>query len=290
MVNLKHLRAFAAVAQELHFTKAAELMCISQPALSALIKQLETWAEVPLIHRNTRQVELTQAGREYYASVRQMLQDFDQAGEQLKQFKSIRRGRVRMAALPSLCASVLARTLANFRHDYPDITLEVFDLPGAEIMEALLNREVDLACSYANQSPEINAELFLKDSLALLCPSDSPLAAYTSVTWRQLANQPLIAMAPGTTVRTLIEGVTAANDLSLNIVLEPKLISTAMGYVCAGLGVAVLPTAGMEPLAIPGVACIDLREPQITRDISVLTLKGYGLSPAADALRKMILQ
>ncbi len=291
MINMRHLRAFMAVAEELHFTKAAEVVCVSQPALSALIKQLEEWVEVQLIQRNTRQVELTQAGREYYASVRQMLRDFDQASHDLKLYKKIKRGKVSMAALPSLCGSVLSDVLQAFHARYPDIRLDVKDIPGNQIMDALTSREVDLACTYAQYGSTVEGTSFMKDSLALICPEGADLAKRKTIKWKQLVDRPVIIMAEGTTVRTLVDGIMAAMDLHLRIVLEPRLIATAIAYVRAGLGFAILPTAAIRGAFAPslGLVSVDLVDPTINRDISVLKLKDISLSPAAAALREMIL-
>jgi LysR family carnitine catabolism transcriptional activator len=184
---------------------------------------------------------------------------------------------------------VLAKIFGAFHETYPEIRLDIKDIPGAQIMDALTNREVDLACTYAQHGPGIDAYPFMKDSLALLCRKDSDLAQHKVLKWKQLVDRPLIAMAEGTTVRTLIDGIIAARELHLNIVLEPKMIATAIAYVRAGLGVAVLPTAGISAQLSLELARVDLVDPKISRDISVLSLKDYSLSPAAQALREMIL-
>jgi LysR family carnitine catabolism transcriptional activator len=290
MINLRHLRAFTAVAEELHFTKAAEVVCVSQPALSGLIKQLEDWTEVQLIHRNTRQVELTQAGTEFYGTVRQILRDLDHASNELKLYKSIKRGKVSIGALPSLCSSIFPQVLRVFRQAYPNIRIDIEDLSGAHLKVPLLNREIHLACTYSQYGSDIEGTPFQKDSLVVLCSKDSEVAKMRSITWQELTKHPIVAMAKGTTVRTLIDGVVAARDLHLDVVSEPQLMATASAFASAGIGIAILPTAGIPSCLSPDLVALELTEPKIERELSVLTLEGHELSPAAAKLKECILE
>src|SRR5688572_24710743 len=98
MINIRHLRAFVAVAEHLHFTRAAQSVYLTQPALSTLIRQLETHLDLQLLQRNTRVVELTPIGHEFHGTARKIVEDMDVALRDLKSFKALAKGRVRLAA------------------------------------------------------------------------------------------------------------------------------------------------------------------------------------------------
>lgn len=290
MINIRHLRAFVAVAEHLHFTRAAQAVYLTQPALSTLIRQLETHLDLQLLRRNTRVVELTPIGREFQATARKIVNDIDVAISDLKSFKSLAKGRVRVAALPSLWTSVLPGALREFHAKHPGIELEISDLAGEDIIRALRNKSVDLALTYTPALKDIKAQLLLRDQLVVVCPKQSPLAQNPTVRWRDLSGHPIIAMAQGTTIRMLIQGAALAKGIALNIVLEPHLMPTAIACAEAGLGAAILPSSGV-PQALPtSLVCLDLVDPVVRRDISLVTLAQAPLSPSTKALYDVLMR
>lgn len=289
MINIRHLRAFVAVAEHLHFTRAAQSIYMTQPALSTLIRQLETHLELQLLQRNTRVVELTSIGREFQATARRIVDDIDVALRGLKSFKSLTKGRVRVAALPSLWASLLPAALREFRTAHPDIELGISDLAGEDIINALRTRTVDLAVTYMPAQKDLTSEVLLRDQLMLVCSPQSLLAQIQRVRWRDLIGHPVIAMAQGTTIRTLIQGTALAQGIALDIVLEPRLMPTAIACAEAGLGTAILPSSGIPPALPPSLVCLELVGPIVSREISLVTLALTPLSPAAKALYDILI-
>jgi LysR family carnitine catabolism transcriptional activator len=284
MINIRHLRAFVAVAEHLHFTRAAQSVYLTQPALSTLIRQLETHLDLQLLQRNTRVVELTPIGREFHATARKLVDDMDVALRDLKSFKALAKGRVRLAALPSLWTSLLPEALRAFHAAHPGIELAISDLPGEQIIQAVRNKTVDLAVTYTPALKDIKAQLLLRDQLMIVCPRQAPLARNETVRWRDLSGHPIIAMAQGTTIRTLIQGAALAKGISLNIVLEPHLMPTAISCAESGLGAAILPSSGVPPTLPPSLVCLELVDPVVRRDISLVTLAQAPLSPSTKAL------
>src|SRR5690349_18971038 len=126
-VSTRQLRAFVLLAAQRNFTRAAAAMHLSQPAFSALIRQLEDALGLRLFDRSTRSVELTVEGREFELSARRVLDEFDGALAGVRDQAARRRGRVSIALLPSLAAGWLPPVLAGFRSAYPGIELQVAD-------------------------------------------------------------------------------------------------------------------------------------------------------------------
>lgn len=289
MINLRHLRAFKAVAEELHFTKAAEALCVSQPALSALIRQLEGDAGVQLILRNTRQVELTSVGVQFLGAVTKLLQDFDEAVQKLNQHKSSRHGQINVAVLPSLCTTVLPDVLRAFHAAHADVRVNVVDMPDESIMEAVRTGAVDFACTYAEPGADIAAVPFMEDALVIVCHRDRAIARHGQIRWNELRQEPVIAMAEGTTVRSVIQETLSELGLKLNVVLEPRVAATALAYAGAGLGVAILPGSSI-PSDLPSrLTRIDLVDPIVRRQLCVHSIATRTLSPLAAAFRDLVM-
>lgn len=288
-INFRHLRAFVAVAEHLHFTKAAEEIYLTQPALSALIRQLEADLSVKLLQRNTRFVELTAIGREFYVTARKLLSDFTNAVDDIKNYEYLSKGQVTIAALPSLFTSMLPPILYHFRQQYPDIQLKVLDLSGDEIIAALRMKSVDFGISFAQKQKDIQVQALFQDELRLICSRQSLFGKRKTVSWAELEHQPVIAIADGTTTRSLIDATIISHGLSLDIMLEPRLMPTAIACVEAGLGATILPSSGI-PKALPrSLVCRPLINPTVHREVSLLSLEHYVFSPAAQAFYGMLL-
>lgn len=289
MINIKHLKAFIAVAAELHFTRAAEKVCLTQPALSSLIQQLEQDFGVQLVRRHTRQVELTEAGINFRATAEKLVGDFEQAIYDVKTYKSIRRGRVSIAAVPSVCSYFLPNILKRFSDQYPDIKLNVIDGAGQDILDALNDKRIDFGLTYTQTNRELEATRLMEDSLVVVCQKNHHFATLSALTWQDLADEKLIAMDKGTTIRTLIDGMALSKNMKLDIVLEPRLMPTAIAYAEAGIGITILPSLGVINSLPNSLVSIPLTEPSIRREISLLRNRDFTLSPAAKTLKEFVL-
>ncbi|WP_308910486.1 LysR family transcriptional regulator [Pseudokordiimonas caeni] len=290
MINLRHLRAFEAVMQNRHFTKAAESIGLSQPALSALIHQLEEDLGVKLFNRSTRNVEPTAIGLEFGDVIKRLLGQFDEALANVTKYSDLTRGKVSIGVLPSLASTILPETIARFRSQYPDITIEVSDVLGTEIVDLLLNKQIDFAVSRTQKHREIDALPLLNDRLVLVGTPQTIRPAGNQIKWHELAEEPIIAMAPGSTIRALTDGATSTAGFTPNIVMEPRLIPTAIAFARAGLGCAILPCSESPTVKLTDLPQFDLVEPYVRREISLMRLAGAAASPAAAALSRHLQQ
>jgi len=286
--NFRHLRAFVAVAECLNFTKAAEKICITQPALSALIQQLETDLDVKLLQRNTRAVELTPIGNKFYITSTKIISDFNRAIDDVQSYVSLVKGHVSIAALPTICASILPKIIKYFQSQNPKIEIQILDIPGSEIINALESRKVDLAIGYSDTEKNLNVKNIFRDELVVLCKPEFFKDNIKNIKWTNLKDIPVIAMSKKTTVRALMQQATIAKKLHLNIVLEPRLISSAIAYADEGLGITILPSSIASDVLPKSLTTFKLINPVIHRDISLITLSNYSLSPAAQELYNII--
>lgn len=289
MVNIKHLKAFIVLASELHFTHAADQLCITQPALSSLIRQLESDLDIRLVARSSRQVQLTQAGEEFLSTAQKLVSDFEDALNDIKLYKAIKRGRLAIAALPSLCTSILPAVIRNFKNLHPGIRVEVLDVSGDEVVESVKNKVVDFGISYKYPGKDIETTSIMQDKLVFVCHENSTLSDKAAIDWESLSREPLIAMHKGTTIRNLIDNVANEHNIKLSITLEPKLMPSAIAYVEAGLGSAILPDSGIISQLPRTLKRIPITSPEIKRDICLLRLNQSVMSPAAEKFVNILL-
>jgi DNA-binding transcriptional LysR family regulator len=193
MVELRHLRYFIAVAEELNFSRAAQRMHMAQPPLSAAIRQLERDLGVELFVRTTREVKLTEAGHAFLAGARRTLADAERAAEDAKRAAAGELGHLRIAYSWSTRFETLPALGRAFRATYPDVDLLAQEMWNARMPPAFANGSIDIALSL---SPEIAAELQLapirKERLVGLLPESHPLAHEEAIPLSALADEEFI--------------------------------------------------------------------------------------------------
>ena len=283
--ELRHIEAFLAVARLRHFTRAAAALHVSQSALTVQIRQLEAALGVRLFDRNNRRVALTQAGRELVAPFERISADVAAVLQHARDLSTHRRGTVTVGALPSVAAGVLPQALAALARDHDRIVVRVRDAVAARLIDFVKSDEVDFGIGcLIRPDPDVVAEPLFSDRLAAFVPAGHPLARRRSLRFRELGAHPLILTGPETSVRQLLERTLADARLPIQIAQEVTYMSTAIGLVEAGLGVAILPEAACTADLGRRVQVVAIGEPVLRREVSILMRAGRSRSPAAERL------
>ncbi|MFW0785384.1 LysR substrate-binding domain-containing protein [Gordonia sp. CPCC 206044] len=258
-MELRHLRYFRAVAEELHFGRAAERLHIAQPPLSQQIRQLEDELGVTLFTRSTRRVELTPAGAAYLERVGAILDAVEVAGAQAQRIAEGRQGALSIGCVGSATYSLLPRLVRALRTELPglDVSVRGEMLAPAQI-SALVSGQIDLALLRPPVGgSDIVVETVRRDRLFVALPDADPHAAGTAVHIDDLRDAEFIAHAGHG--RSVMSGVVAAICATAGFVPqirhEVEETSTLVTLVAAGLGVAIVP----EPTAALGVAGVTYR-------------------------------
>jgi LysR family carnitine catabolism transcriptional activator len=286
-VSTRQVKAFLALAEQKNFTRAANQCHLSQSAFSTLIRTLEDAISIRLFDRDTRKVELTPEGRLFLVGASRLLEDFRSALSDLGEHAARRRGRVALAALPSLAAGWLPGVLAEFRARYPGIELDVADELSESCVERVRSGRADFALAAVRASaPELRTDPFCSDRFHLVCRADHPLATRRKLTLAELAGEPFIHLARSSSVRQHIEA--AIRPAQMNRVMELEQLSTVAGMVRAGLGVTVVPSLTLFHFQHPDLATRPLNAPGLKREIFVIRWKDRSLSSAAQVLLEFL--
>jgi len=287
-LNIRHLRAFLALAEHRHFTRAAAAMFISQPAFSALIGSLESSLGLRLFDRSTRHVSLTPDGAAFEPPARRAVAEFDGALAGIRDRQRLKRGSVSIALLPSLAADWLPPVLHAFRAAWPGIDTEVVDVLSDACLEQVANGRADFALTAVRaDTSALQAELFCADDFHLVCRTDHPLAAKRELRVRDLAAWPFVHLARTSSVRQYLEA--ALQPMPMQTVMEVEQLATVMGMVRAGVGISVVPALTLFHFRDPAITTRPLRLPGLRRRIYLVTRRDRSLSVAAARLREQVL-
>ncbi|MEA1762015.1 LysR family transcriptional regulator [Pseudomonas syringae pv. tomato] len=290
-MNIKQLRAFLAVAQHLSFAQAGERLNLSQPALSLTIKGLEEDLGGQLLTRTTRNVGLTPEGETLLPLARQLLADWDNTEELLRQRFTLQMGRVSIAAMPSFAGNLLPAALKVFRGRYPRVNVAVHDVINEQVLEMVRHRRVELGIGF---EPESSSALlftpFYTDRFVAVVARDSPLAELGEVSWAALLREDFIALQRPSAVRLLLEQAVEPLHGKLAVAFESHQLLTIGRMVANGLGVSAVPSLCIGQMQELGACCIALVEPHIERRIGLMMLADHTLSAAAQTLRDVLIE
>jgi LysR family transcriptional regulator, carnitine catabolism transcriptional activator len=283
-IGLKHhqLSSFLAVAEEGSFSKAAQRLAVSQPALSRTIMMMEETIGARLFDRDTRNVSLTPVGRELRSMARRVVQEIDSLSGELIRFVEGRRGSITVAALPSIAAIILPAAIARFVVEAPEVDIHIRDGLSERVLGAVEAGEADIGITV--RSPSNGALLhqpLCSDEFGLLCRSDDPLAEAEGIAWSVFGHRPFIAMAPDSSVRVATDAAFLQAGIPVAPLYECSFLGTVGHLVAAGLGLSALPRLTCPLMGASNLVWRKLEAPVVERMIGTVMLADRTPSPAA---------
>ncbi|TCV94714.1 LysR family transcriptional regulator [Luteibacter rhizovicinus] len=293
-IELRHLRYFIAVADELHFSRAAERLGISQPPLSQQIRDLERMLGVRLLRRTNRRVELTDAGTVYLDAARAILAQVEEASDLARRAERGEVGELRVAFTRSTpLTAMIPRAILAFRQAFPAVRLILEERNTLQQIEALLDGRQQVGILRPADLPDmlVSQRLFA-DPLVVVLRTDHPLLA--GRTRRKLAMTDLageafvvFASSAGTGIHRQFLSMCRHAGFSPRISQEAGEASTIIGLVSAGLGVAVLPSS-LRHVQVEGVTYLPIASPEATSDVHVVHRRG-DTSPLVAHFTRLLL-
>lgn len=254
-MELRHLRYFVAVAEELNFSRAAERLFMAQPPLSQQIRQLETEIGVALFNRTNRKVDLTPAGKVFLEESRRILSGADVAVKKAQRVARGEAGWFGVGFVSSAAYDVMPVILRRFRETYPSVELALQEIPSAEQWDALREMRIDVGFVHLPEvEPDITSETLSVNSVMVALPAAHSLASNERIGIAELENEPFVLTPdqPGAAFAEYVVRLCRTAGFEPRVVQKTGEMPTAISLVDAGIGVAVVP-ASVQNLRRDGV-------------------------------------
>lgn len=289
-ITLRQLKIFEAVARHLSFTKAAEELHLTQPAVSMQINQLEKAIGVSLLEQIGKRIYMTEAGEEllrYGRSIGTLLAEAEQV---FAEMQGLRRGRLNIT-VASTANYFVPRLWATFRMRHPEVTVSLDVTNRAGLLRALAENQTDLVIM--GQPPDdtgLIAEIFMPNPLVVIAPPTHPLAGATNVPLERLQDQTFLVREQGSGTLSLMERVFAEKGFHPSTPIEMSSTEAIKQGVEAGLGLALLSLHTLEmELALKRLVVLDVAGFPVLRDWYIVHRAGKRLSAVAQAFKDFIL-
>jgi DNA-binding transcriptional LysR family regulator len=287
--DLNDLQAFRAVVENGSFRKAADAIRITQPALSRRIEKLESALNVKLFERTTRKVSLTTVGLAFLPQVERMLDDLDIALMSISEVASTRMGSVTIACVPSAAYYFMPQVISAFHQAYPKIKVKVLDASANEVNSAVASGDADFGVSFSGTlAAEVDFELLLQERYVVACRRDHPLAGREQVSWEEMYEHDYISLDKTSGNRLVLDQALMRLHPRKPSICETRHVTTMIGLVEAGLGVAAVPSIAMPQAPHPILVSVPLIEPEVLRSVGLIKRRGRTLTPAAIELEKLV--
>ncbi|MGK5548333.1 LysR substrate-binding domain-containing protein [Streptomyces sp. URMC 127] len=290
-MQLQQLRYFAALAEVRHFTRAAEALHVAQPSLSQQIRALERELGAELFQRARGNITLTDAGEALLPLARQILADTETARREVQEVAQLRRGRVRLGAPPSLCASLVPDVLRAYHARYPGIELVVDEGGSRDLVRTLAAGGLDLALvitPLALGAPALATTVLLREDLVVVtAPGGPPPTRRRALRVADLEGLPMVMFRRGYDLREITVAACRAAGFEPSFTVEGGEMDAVLGFVRAGLGLAVVP--GMVA-SRSGLRVTPFEGTRMRRTIALAHRKDVAPTRAARELRAVLLE
>jgi len=275
-IKYRQLKAFVLAARLSSFVEAAGAMAVTPASFSNLIKELERDLGVVLFDRSTRRCILTDAGQAFHEQMGGAIRHLEAVYSEMSEVGRGRRGRLAIAAIPSLSFGVVAEAIAEYRKTHPDVEIALSERRNGEVISAVRNREVELGMGSLLQRDSGLAWLpTWTDRVTLIVPAGHPLAE-GRIGWRALETHPYIMMSTGP-----VEHAMRVFDLRIKPLFEVYHVATAVAMVKRGIGITALPSSVLPALNMEGLVCKPIEGRLTTRRLGIIHRSGSKLSRVA---------
>ncbi|MTW21773.1 LysR family transcriptional regulator [Allochromatium palmeri] len=289
-VSLRQLRVFEAVARHNSYTRAAEELHLSQPAVSMQVRQLEDEIGLPLFERLGKQVVVTEAGREVFHYSRAIGQSLREMEELLESLKGVSRGSLRIA-VASTVNYFAPRLMAIFQQRHPGIGLRLDVTNRESLVQMLDSNSVDLVLmGVPPRNVEVESEAFMDNPLVVIAPPDHPLAGESAIPLARLAEEVFVMREEGSGTRQAMERFFSERGQTIRHGMQMTRNEAVKQAVRSGLGLSVVSLHTIElELETRRLVILDVEGFPDRRQWYLVYRRGKRLSPAASAFREFVL-
>jgi DNA-binding transcriptional LysR family regulator len=285
----RQLQTILALAEYGSFIAAASLLKTSQPAVTRTVKHVEEVLGIKLFDRSTRSVQITAAGKEFAAVAARILNDLKIALHSMRELSDQRRGQIIISSIMSVANGKLPGLVSTYRRDYPGIELHVRDGVHGTVIEDVRSGTADFGITYLDDLPDPFMSVRVgSEAFTVVLPKTHDLARKKTLTLFDLKGAPLVSMPSDSRTRRVIDGAASSVGLTLNHVVTVSQFATMLGFVRAGIGLAIAPKSGVASFLGKELSAVPIRGRPLPRDLGFITLKERAPSVAATGLMALI--
>lgn len=280
------LEFILALAREKHFGRAAEACGVTQPTLSAGVKQLEEQMGVLLVNRGSRFQSFTPEGERVLNWARRIVGDSRAMRQEINSLRHGLTGRLRIAAIPTALAMVASLT-TPFRMRHPNVQFTIWSRTSIEVLDLLENLEIDAGITYLDNEPlgRVNAIPLYRERYRLLTSADAPLGNRDTVTWKEVAQVPLCLLTPDMQNRRIIDGLLKSAGGESRPTLESDSMILLFAHVRTGRWASVMPAKLAETLGLTQtIRAIPIVEPEAVHTMGLVVPAREPMTPLNVAL------
>lgn len=287
-MNFHQLHIFYTVAEKGSFSAAAQALHMTQPAVTMQIQSLEDYFGTKLLHRSTKKIELSEAGRTLLPHAKRSVELVRQTDEAMSAFTQKLQGRLQLGASLTIGEYVLPRMLGPFARQYPDISIVMKVMNTTQIMDEILKHQLNFGLIEAPVNhPDMIVEPVMQDELKLIVPAGHDLAGRGKVNLEEVMNYPFVLREEGSGTRQVMEGQLKKKKIDpsdMNVVMELGSTGAVKSAVEAGVGITMLsPSSVQHELALGLVHIVDIRGLEFKRQFYAIHLKSSLLPLSAVA-------
>jgi DNA-binding transcriptional LysR family regulator len=289
-LNLHHVRIFTAIVEHGGFTKAAQMLRLSQPAVSKSLNELERQLHVTLLDRSGKSVALTEAGRTLYARAGELFGVEREAERELRELRGLKRGVLRVAASTTIATYLLPPYLGRFHTRHPGVRIRTTSANTRAVLRALLEFRVDVALVEGPiEHPRVQVVPWTDDELVVIAAPSHRLRADGFVDIHRLAGEQFLVREPGSGTRVVTELALAAHGVRLRRTIRVGGTEAIKQAVAAGLGLGIVSrAAAVDQLALGRIVVLPVRELEIRRTLAQIKLRDRPTTIAGRELEALL--
>ena len=286
---LRQLEYLVALAREKHFGRAAEACHVTQPTLSAAIRQLEEDLGAPIIERGHRFIGLTPQGRLALDHAHRILAEAEDLRRKIEELDKGLSGRLRLGVIPT-ALPIVSHLTAPFYSRYPNVSVTVLSHTSADIQRGIEDFEIDAGITYLDNEPleHVRAKPIYEEEFVFLTPANGPHANEQTITWATAARAPLCLLTPDMQNRRIIDGVFRSVGATPKPSVETNSIFNLVSHASSGQWSSIVPRQLLQFFGIPrNTLAIELVEPTARRTVGYIVAARDPVSPIARNLINM---
>jgi DNA-binding transcriptional LysR family regulator len=285
MINLNHLRIFYYAVKYQNFTRAAQKLCISQPAVTAQIKMFEDQLKLKLFKKRGRKIYPTAESDLLYEYARKVFETEEAFENAVEALHGLKKGILRLGAAKTYARYLLPYLMSRFHREFPNIQINVSEGSSREMINSLLEFKNEIALiAKSETSKEIRFVPFIREKVVLILPPDHRLAGKKAVDFKELCREKIMMKEIGSGTRLLVDKLFAENGCKPDVLMETSNQEFIKQLVQQGEGISFLSSVAVQTeLAQKKLSSIDVKRADMSMDIHVAYVEGDNLSRAANA-------